>query len=149
MIEAFPPIIDEAATNLAGSIAEACVKVMDVLDRPSENTISVLELCITKCPERTHAVLAGSNQFWNLVWEISSEEETALMGLLAFVQRFIVTAESLTTELLRMVLVERRDAILSALQAKQNAVVIQALFLLQTLSLCKHEVICDALVGSG
>ena len=119
-----------------------------MMDKPSEPLLSLLDLCATKCPERTHSIISGSSRFWTAIWELSSDDEGALTALLAFVQRFIITAESLTTDLLRMVLVDHRETILKALNGKRNTVVIQALILLQTLALCKHEVICEALVGS-
>jgi hypothetical protein len=48
-----------------------------------------------------------------------------------------------------MILVEQKEKIIAALECTVNTVVLSALALLQTLALCKHEIICEALVGSG
>ncbi len=148
--EAFPPVMDDAASGVVTHIAEACVKVAELLDRPCGSLLALLELCLVKAPARVHAALeAAGPKFWTAAWELFTAEDEHLGTLLGFVQRVIVTSESLTAEVLRMVLVDHRNDLLNALASPRNATVVQALVVLHTLAMCKHEVICDALVASG
>jgi hypothetical protein len=148
--EAFPPVMDDAASGVVTHVAEACVKVAELLDRPCGALLQLLELCLVKAPARVHAALdAAGAKFWSALWEVFTGEDEYLGSLLGFVQRVIVTSDSLTAEVLRMVLVDHRGDLLNALASSRNMVVIQSLVVLHTLALCRHEVICDALVASG
>ncbi len=150
IVEAFPPVMDDTANAVVTHLCVACLKVADLLDRPCASLLAVLELCLTKTPSRVHAALdAAGAKLWTTLWELYTADEEHVGVLLGFVQRVIITSESLTAELLRMVLVDHRADMLAALASKHKGVTVQALSLLNTLALCKHEVICDALVASG
>ena len=151
VLEAFPPQPRPVTLEFMTVIAVTCAKTLcePGPNPPGRNVLALLEAVLLQNPPCVHATIAAMPAFWPMLWEHFGGSDSGLGAILGLVQRVVLSCEALTAELLRMVLVDHRVLVLGAMGSSYGPTAVSALSLLQTLAMCRHEVISDALIAAG
>lgn len=156
VLEATPPQPSAEVTAGLASITAAIAAQVKLLDVANPFIPVLMERLLERgaqVTEAVHGVLSRAGpQFWSIGWDLygcGDVDADMTVSWLQFVHRAVLSAESLTAEFLRMLLVDQRTSLLKALRSPHHSIVLQALVIIYTLALCRHEVICDALIAAG